>query len=225
MVAPHLQTTMSRIRLHILGWGLHYARALSFESLPLLVQSSESAALTHVLMACTRGRQTCHFRKRTASAPAEGPACGLDLVGRCESPLRALQPRKWRVYGSGTILLTQTSLSRSISLMTRSAGKSAYQGKLRMLAPVRPRMQAAGLQCLKLQSLKLQIVVASPDSQTRAVPGTELPQKTRSPKFDCSSECSSYLQFDEQTMKATILFIISFIRSGCVGSEAEGPSL
>ena len=47
----------------------------------------------------------------------------------------------------------------------------------RILAPVRPRMQAAGLQCLKLQ-----IAVASPDPQTRAFPGTELSQKIRSPK-------------------------------------------
>ena len=57
-----------------------------------------------------------------------------------------------------------------------------HQGNLhirecRILAPVRPRMQAAGLQCLKLQ-----IAVASPDPQTRAFPGTELYRKTRSPK-------------------------------------------
>ena len=45
------------------------------------------------------------------------------------------------------------------------------------MAPVRPRMQAAGLQCLKLQ-----IAVAFPDPQTRAFPGTELSRKTRSPK-------------------------------------------
>ena len=37
----------------------------------------------------------------------------------------------------------------------------------RILAPVRPRMQAAGLQCLMLQ------IVASPNPQTRAFPGTE----------------------------------------------------
>ena len=37
-----------------------------------------------------------------------------------------------------------------------------------MLAPMRPRIQAAGLQCLKLQ-----IAVTSPDPQTRAFPGTQ----------------------------------------------------
>ena len=47
----------------------------------------------------------------------------------------------------------------------------------RILAPVRPMMQAAGLQCLKLQ-----IAVAFPDPQTCAFPGTELSRKTRSPK-------------------------------------------
>ena len=46
----------------------------------------------------------------------------------------------------------------------------------RILTPVRPRMQAAGLQCLKLQ-----IAVASPDPQTRAFPGTQVSQKIRSP--------------------------------------------
>ena len=38
-------------------------------------------------------------------------------------------------------------------------------------------MQAARLQCLKLQ-----IVVAFPDPQTRAFPGTELSRKLRSPR-------------------------------------------
>ena len=46
-----------------------------------------------------------------------------------------------------------------------------------MLAPVRPRMQAAGLQCLKLH-----IAVASPDPQTRASPVTQVSRKSRSPK-------------------------------------------
>ena len=40
--------------------------------------------------------------KRAASAPAEGPAYGLDLARRCGFPLRALQPTKWHVYGGGT---------------------------------------------------------------------------------------------------------------------------
>ena len=48
----------------------------------------------------------------------------------------------------------------------------------RTSASVRPRMQAEGLQCLKLQ-----IAVASPDPQTRAFPGTELSRKTQSPKI------------------------------------------
>ena len=48
----------------------------------------------------------------------------------------------------------------------------------RTLAPVRLRMRAAGLQCLRLQ-----IAVAFPDPQTLAFPGTELSRKTRSPKL------------------------------------------
>ena len=47
-----------------------------------------------------------------------------------------------------------------------------------MLAPVGPRMQAAGLQCLKLQ-----IAVAFPDPQTRAFPGAQFSRKTRSAKY------------------------------------------
>ena len=47
----------------------------------------------------------------------------------------------------------------------------------RILAPVRPRMQAAALRRLKLQS-----ALASPDPQTRAFPGTKLSRRTRSPK-------------------------------------------
>ena len=42
----------------------------------------------------------------------------------------------------------------------------------RILAPVRPRMQAAGLRCLKLQ-----IAVASPDPQTCTFPGKELSRR------------------------------------------------
>ena len=50
--------------------------------------------------------------------------------------------------------------------------------EIRILAPVRLRMLAAGLQCLKLQ-----IAVASPDPQTRAFPVTKLSWKTRSPNL------------------------------------------
>ena len=32
--------------------------------------------------------QTCHFRKRATSVPAEGPAYGLDFARHCEFPLR-----------------------------------------------------------------------------------------------------------------------------------------
>ena len=53
-------------------------------------------------LSIARMHQTCHFRKRATSAPAEGPACGLDLARHCEFPLRALQAQKWLVYGSGT---------------------------------------------------------------------------------------------------------------------------
>ena len=65
--------------------------------------------------------------------------------------------------------------------MTRSAGKSAYQGKPHISAPVRPRMQVAGLQCIKLQT-----AVASPDPQTRAFPGMQISWKTRSHNHRCA---------------------------------------
>ena len=59
--------------------------------------------------------------------------------------------------------------------------RSDHQGnpnirESRTLAPVRPSMQAAGLQCLKLQ-----LAVAYPDTQTCAFPGTEFSRKIRSP--------------------------------------------
>ena len=60
------------------------------------------------LLFVSRRRQTCHFRfpfsKRATSAPAEGPAYGIDFARHCESefPLQTLQPQKWHVYGSGT---------------------------------------------------------------------------------------------------------------------------
>ena len=47
------------------------------------------------------------------------------------------------------------------------------------MAPVRPMILTAGLQCLKLQ---IQIAVASPDPQTRAFPGTELSRNLQSSK-------------------------------------------
>ena len=50
----------------------------------------------------SRRHQTCDFRKRATSAPAEGPVHGLDLARRCEFPLPALQAQKWHVHGSGT---------------------------------------------------------------------------------------------------------------------------
>ena len=46
-----------------------------------------------------------------------------------------------------------------------------------MSAPVRPGMQAAVLECLRLQT-----AVAFPNPQNRASPGTEFSRKTRSPK-------------------------------------------
>ena len=49
-----------------------------------------------------RRHQTCHFRKRATSAPAEGPACRLGFAGRCEFPLRTPQAHKWHVYRNGT---------------------------------------------------------------------------------------------------------------------------
>ena len=53
-----------------------------------------------------------------------------------------------------------------------------YIRESRRLAPVRPRMRAAGLQCLRLQ-----IAVASPDPHTRTFPGTQVSRKTWSPKL------------------------------------------
>ena len=37
-------------------------------------------------MTVSRMRQTCHFRKRASSAPADGPAYGLDFARHCEIP-------------------------------------------------------------------------------------------------------------------------------------------
>ena len=48
-----------------------------------------------------------------------------------------------------------------------------YTGKAACWPLVRPRVQPADLQCLKLQ-----IAVAFPNPQNRALPGTELSQKT-----------------------------------------------
>ena len=49
-----------------------------------------------------RRHQTFHFRKRATSAPAEGPAYGLDFARHGEFPLRALQAQRWHVCGSRT---------------------------------------------------------------------------------------------------------------------------
>ena len=67
------------------------------------------------------------------------------------------------------------------AMLTQSIRWPDHQGnphirESRISAPVRPRMQAAGLQCLKLQ-----IAVAFPDPQTRAFRGTQVSRKTRSP--------------------------------------------
>ena len=59
-------------------------------------------ACSRVACPLPRRRQTCHFRKRATSAPAEGPTYGLNFARRCEFPLRALQAQKWRVWGSRT---------------------------------------------------------------------------------------------------------------------------
>ena len=48
----------------------------------------------------TRRRQTCNFRKRASSVPAEGPAYGLDFARHWEFPLRALQAQRWHLHGS-----------------------------------------------------------------------------------------------------------------------------
>ena len=61
--------------------------------------------------------------------------------------------------------------------LARKGSDEQISRESRILAPVRPGLQAAGLQCLKLQ-----IGVASPETQTRAFPGTELSRKIRSPK-------------------------------------------
>ena len=68
-----------------------------------------------------------------------------------------------------------------ISAYEKDTCRFVHQGnphirESRILASVRPRMQAASLQWLELQ-----IAAASPDPQTHAFPGTELSQKTPSP--------------------------------------------
>ena len=65
-----------------------------------------------------------------------------------------------------------------IHIYIYSSGKSAHIREGRILVPVRPRMQAAGLQCAKLQ-----IAAAFPDPQTRAFPGTEFSWRTWSPNL------------------------------------------
>ena len=80
------------------------------------------------------------------------------------------------IYEAGLDKQRQRSSATQVQ-MTRSSG-NPHVRENRILAPVRPRMQAAGLQCLKLQ-----IAVAFPDPQARAFPGTELSRKTRSPKL------------------------------------------
>ena len=62
--------------------------------------------------------------------------------------------------------------------MTRYQGKPHIR-ESRILAPVGPRMQAAGLQYRELQ-----IAAASPDPQTRSCPGTQGSRKARSTKIE-----------------------------------------
>ena len=100
-------------------------------------------------------------------------------------------PRSSRRSSSGGPLLRRTELEAGALLSVPTTCVATCQkfrrpdhegnphiGESRMLAPARPRMQAAGL-----QRLKLQIAAASPDPQTRAFPGTELSRKTWEPKF------------------------------------------
>ena len=54
-------------------------------------------SLMSLMISFSRRHQKCHFRKRATSAPAEGPAYGLDFT----RPLRTLQAQKWYVCGSG----------------------------------------------------------------------------------------------------------------------------
>ena len=60
--------------------------------------------------------------------------------------------------------------------MTRSAGESGQQGSAAHWPQMRPRMQAAGSQCL--------LGLLFPNPQIRACPCMELSQKTRSPKVN-----------------------------------------
>ena len=54
-----------------------------------------SLSLSLIFPACKpRRHQTCHFRKLATSAPAEGPAYGLDFARCCEFSLRTLQAQK-----------------------------------------------------------------------------------------------------------------------------------
>ena len=84
---------------------------------------------------------------------------------------------RWRLH----IWRLAVICEKSVAL--KSVRSPYHQGnphirEYRIFAPVRPRMQAAGLECLNLQ-----IAAAFPDPQTRAFPGTEFTQKTRSRKY------------------------------------------
>ena len=73
-----------------------------FAGLPDTTSSDRRPARLMCAVGMPRMHQTCHFRKRANSTPAEGLAYGLDFARHSECPLRAPQAQKWHVYGSST---------------------------------------------------------------------------------------------------------------------------
>ena len=108
----------------------------------------------------------------------EGRSARVELL---QAVLRS-EPNKVRAPIASTKRLGSLDDVRHAATLDKSDDQIIREiripGGKHVLAPVRPRLQAAGLQCLKLQ-----VAVAFPDPQARAFPGTELSWKIRSPNF------------------------------------------
>ena len=133
---------------------------------PLKVQISQGLGHFFQIGLLKTGRKrTCLPRLRPSSLPK-------GAWRRCR--------RSWRRSATLAISHMGKTIRRVCQLCYPTALK--YDQIIRqiriswILALARPRMQAAGLQCLKLQ-----VAVASPGPQTRAFPGTELSWNIRSP--------------------------------------------
>ena len=68
------------------------------------------------MVASPRRHQTCHFRQRATSVPAEGPAYGLDFARHCEFPLRALQAQKWHIYEVARLVPPDPLVGKQVDL-------------------------------------------------------------------------------------------------------------